>query len=68
MIWQLYPRGKSFQYPLVRSLSGPQSWCGRGDEEKNNCKMVNQSIAMPVYVLRVSMRCIIMYIVLSSFY
>jgi hypothetical protein len=32
----LYPQGKSLWYPLDRSLSGPQSRSGRGDEEKNS--------------------------------
>jgi len=32
----LYPQGKILRYPLVRKLSGPQSWSGRGSEEKNS--------------------------------
>jgi hypothetical protein len=31
----LYPQGKSPWYPLDRRLGGPQSWSGRGAEEKN---------------------------------
>jgi hypothetical protein len=34
---QLYPRGKSPQYPLDRKLSGPQSQSGHGGKEKNPC-------------------------------
>jgi hypothetical protein len=30
----LYPRGKSFRYPLDRRLDGPQSRSGRLEEEK----------------------------------
>jgi hypothetical protein len=33
---QLYPQGKSGQYPLDRRLGGPQSRSGRGGEEKNS--------------------------------
>jgi hypothetical protein len=29
------PRGNSPQYPLVRRLGGPKSWCGHCEEEKN---------------------------------
>jgi hypothetical protein len=32
----LYPQGKNAWYSLVRRLSGPQSWSGRGGEEKNS--------------------------------
>jgi hypothetical protein len=32
----LYPQGKSRWYPLDRRLGGPQSWYGRGGEEKNS--------------------------------
>jgi bacterioferritin-associated ferredoxin len=31
----LYPQVKYCQYPLDRRLGGPQSWSGRGGEEKN---------------------------------
>jgi hypothetical protein len=30
-------REKNPRYPLDRRLSGPQSWSGRGGEEKKNC-------------------------------
>jgi hypothetical protein len=32
----LYVQWKGPFYPLDRSLGGPQSWSGRGDEEKNS--------------------------------
>jgi hypothetical protein len=32
----LYPQGKNPRYPLDRRLGGPQSWSGRGGEEKNS--------------------------------
>jgi hypothetical protein len=32
----LYPQGKIPWYPFDRRLSGPQSWSGRGGEEKNS--------------------------------
>jgi hypothetical protein len=32
----LYLQGKSPWYPLDRRLGGPQSWSGRGGEEKNS--------------------------------
>jgi hypothetical protein len=32
----LYPQGKNPWYPLDRRLGGPQSWSGRGGEEKNS--------------------------------
>jgi hypothetical protein len=32
----LYLLGKSLWYPLDRRLGGPQSWSGRGSEEKNS--------------------------------
>jgi hypothetical protein len=32
----LYPQGKSSCYPLDRRLGGPQSWSGRGGEERNS--------------------------------
>jgi hypothetical protein len=32
----LYPQGKSPFYTLDRWLGGPQSWSGRGGEEKNS--------------------------------
>jgi len=28
MPWLLYPQGRSPWYPMVRGLSGPQSWSG----------------------------------------
>jgi hypothetical protein len=31
----LYPQGEIPWYPLDRRLGGPQSWSGRGGEEKN---------------------------------
>jgi hypothetical protein len=33
--WPLYPRGKSHQYPLLRSLDGPQSRYGCNGEKRN---------------------------------
>jgi hypothetical protein len=32
----LYPQGKSPWYPLDTRLGGPQSYSGRGGEEKNS--------------------------------
>jgi hypothetical protein len=33
---EVYPEGKSPWYPLDRRLGGPQSRCGRNEEEKNS--------------------------------
>jgi hypothetical protein len=33
---QLHAQGKSPRHPLNRRLGGPQSWYGRGIEEKNS--------------------------------
>jgi hypothetical protein len=35
-LWSLYAQRKSPRYPLDRRLGGPQSWSGRGSEEKNS--------------------------------
>jgi hypothetical protein len=35
MPWPLHPWGNSSQYPLNRTLSGPQSQSGHGGEDKN---------------------------------
>jgi hypothetical protein len=32
----LYPQGRSPSYPLGRRVGGPQSWSGRGGEEKDS--------------------------------
>jgi len=31
----LYAKGRRSWYPLIRRLSGPQSWSGHSGEEKN---------------------------------
>jgi hypothetical protein len=48
---QLYPRGKSAQYPVDRRLSGSQSWSGRCGEDKNSCPS-SQLVAIPTELSR----------------
>jgi hypothetical protein len=50
----LYPQGKSPWYALDRRLGGPQSWSGRGGEEKNSQSLPRLE---PLIIQPVAQRC-----------
>jgi len=41
---ELYPWGKSPQYPMDRRLDGPQSWSGHSGEKKFPAPARNQTL------------------------
>jgi hypothetical protein len=56
MLWPIYPRGKSPQYPLDRSLDGPQnrSGCGGKQEKSHNCPCRESNSGHPASTYRLS--------------